>query len=73
MGAVWRGSLQSFQNRGARIIFLIVSNAAAAVGLGDPTLRTVVLDTQMRVYDDSSPTPPCSLDKSVFGNSAFST
>lgn len=34
----------------------------------DPTLRTVVLDTEMRVYDDSSLTPPCSLDKSVVGN-----
>lgn len=27
-----------------------------------------MLDTQMRVYDDSSLTPPCSLDKSVVGN-----
>ena len=35
---------------------------------GDPTLRTMMLDTQMRVYDDSSLTPPCSLDKSVVGN-----
>ena len=26
-----------------------------------------MLDTQMRVYDDSSLTPPCSLDKSVVG------
>ena len=27
-----------------------------------------MLDTEMRVYDDSSLTPPCSLDKSVVGN-----